>query len=136
MNVPKDILTVIDALMIVSVVYSGGKSFRAITQISEISGIETQVLLSDLYRFDYKTLKGSVILPSVTYRDNIAKLLGVQPIDILAEEKVRATLLERMNQLGKRDIKSINEMVRGYYDNPDEQCNKMGLKGLTAAIKV
>ena len=136
MNVPKDILTVIDALVIVSVVYSGGKAFRAITQISEISGMETQVLLSDLYKFDYKTMKGSMILPSVTYRDNIAKLLGVAPADILAEEKIRATLLEKMNQLGKRDIKSINEMVRGYYDNPGELCNKLGLKGVTAAINV
>lgn len=136
MNVPKDIIPVIDALMIVSIVYSGGKSFRAITQISEISGMETQVLLSDLYKFDYKTLKGSMILPSVTYRDSISKLLGVPPSDILAEEKVRAAILERMNQLGKRDIKSINEMVRGYYDDPDDECARLGLKGVSAVVRV
>ena len=136
MNVPRDIIPVIDALITVSLVYTGGKAFRAVTQISEISGIETQVLLSDLYKFDYRTLKGSPILPSVTYRDTVAKLLGVPPSDILGEERVRAVILEKMNQLGKRDMKSINEMVKNYYDNPDETCRKLGITDVSPVIKV
>lgn len=136
MNVPRDIIPVIDALVIVSLVYTGGKPFRAVTQVSEVSGIETQVLLSDLYKFDYRTFKGSPILPSVTYRDTVAKLLGVPPSDILGEEKVRAVILEKMNQLGKRDMKSINEMVKNYYDNPDETCKKLGVTDLSPVIKV
>ena len=136
MNVPRDIIPVIDALIIVSPVYSGGKTFRTITQVSEVSGIETQVLLSDLYKFDYRTLKGSAILPSVTYRDTVAKLLGIPPSDVLAEEKVRAVVLEKMNQLGKRDLKSINEMVKGYYENPEEACRKLGVTGLSPAVRV
>ena len=50
MNVEKDIIPLIDAIVMVSQINIDGKFTRKITQISEISGIETQVLLSDLYR--------------------------------------------------------------------------------------
>jgi flagellar protein FlaI len=136
MNVPRDIIPVIDVLMIVSTIYTGSRPYRAVTQISEISGIETQVLLSDLYKFDYRTLKASPILPSVTYRDIISKLLGIQASDILAEERVRAAVLEKMNQLGKRDMRSINEMAKSYYDNPDDTCARLGLKGISPVLKI
>ena len=63
--------------------------------------METQVLLSDLYRYDYKTHQAVVIQPSVTYRDAVAKILGISPPDILEEEKVRANLLfAKLNKQG------------------------------------
>ncbi len=129
MNVPMDIIPVIDVLIVASVIRAGTGNVpvRKITQISEISGIETHVLLSDLYRFDYKTMRGSPILPSVTYRDLISKLAGVPPSDILAEERVRAAILQRLNELGRRDIRSISEVVRDYYYNPEEALKKLEL---------
>jgi hypothetical protein len=102
---------------------------RKITQVSEISGMETNVLLSDLYKFDYKTMKGSPILPSVTYRDMVAKLAGVAPTDILSEELVRASILQKLNETGKRDIGSISATVRDYYYSPDATLKKLGIKG-------
>ena len=129
MNVPMDIIPLIDVLLVVSVVRAGtnNRPFRKIVQVSEIAGIETNVLLSDLYKFDYKTMRGSPILPSVTYRDALAKIVGVAPPDVLAEERVRAMILEKLNQTGKRDIRSINEAVRDYYYSPDETLRKLGL---------
>ncbi|MEM3503720.1 MAG: ATPase, T2SS/T4P/T4SS family, partial [Nitrososphaeria archaeon] len=135
MNVPQDIIPVIDAIIIVGQVYSKNKPTRKIIQISEIAGIETQILLSDLYRFDYKTGKGLPILPSVTYRDTLSNLLGIPPSDILAEENVRANILYAMNKLGKRDIVSINNIVKDYYDNPEATLKKLGLN-LEPIIKV
>ncbi|MGC8652073.1 MAG: ATPase, T2SS/T4P/T4SS family [Candidatus Micrarchaeia archaeon] len=136
MNVPMDIIPVIDALIVVSTVYAGNVPSRKITQISEISGIETQILLSDLYRYDYKTQRGSPILPSVTYRDMLSKVLGVPPPDILEEERIRAVILDRINKLGKRDMKSISEFVRDYYDDPEATLRKLGLPNLQPIIKV
>ncbi|MEM0148195.1 MAG: ATPase, T2SS/T4P/T4SS family [Candidatus Micrarchaeaceae archaeon] len=135
MNVPQDIIPVIDAIIIVGQVYSKNKPTRKIIQISEIAGIETQILLSDLYRFDYKTGKGLPILPSVTYRDTLSNLLGIPPSDILAEENVRANILYAMNKLGMRDIVSINNIVKDYYDNPEATLKKLGLN-LEPIIKV
>jgi flagellar protein FlaI len=131
MKVPLDIIPVVDVLITESIIRAGqGRApARKITQVSEISGMETNVLLSDLYKFDYKTMKGSPILPSVTYRDMLAKLAGVAPTDILSEELVRATILQRLNETGKRDIKSISEVVRDYYFSPDQTLKKLEIKG-------
>ncbi len=136
MNVPKDIIPVVDGLISLSQIYENGKPVRKITQISEISGIETQILLSDLYRFDYKTHKAAPILSSVTYRDTICGLLGVPPPALLAEEDVRANILYAMNKQGMRDIVSINNMVKDYYDSPEQTLKKLGLTSLSPAIRV
>ncbi len=130
MNIDMDIIPLIDALIIVSQVNENGKLVRKVTQVSEISGIETQILLSDLYKYDYKTHKGSDILPSVTYRDTLARLTGLTPTDIVLEEQRRAKILEQLNKLGIRDINGINEFCRSYYDNPKQALIKIDMKDL------
>ncbi len=136
MNVPQGVIPTIDALMVLSQVYINGRPIRKIIQMSEISGIETKILLSDLYKYDYKTHTSSPILPSVTYRDRLAKAIGVPPPDILAEENVRMQILIQLNKLGIRDIKSISQVVQDYYDNPDALLAKIGLNGLHPIIRV
>ncbi len=136
MNVPMDIMPVIDAIVVVSSFYSTTSSMRKVTQISEISGLETQVLLSDLYKYDYKTGGAAPILPSVTYRDMLSNLVGITPQAILAEERVRAMILEKMNGIGKRDIRSISETVKAYYDNPDATLHKLDIRGVDPVVKV
>ncbi|MCL4371953.1 Flp pilus assembly complex ATPase component TadA [Candidatus Marsarchaeota archaeon] len=135
MNVPMDIIPVIDALIVLSQVYEHGQPHRRIVQISELAGIETQILLSDLYKIDYKTHKASPILPSVTYRDTLASLIGVAPPDILAEENVRAMILAQLNKLGRRDIKSISEIVRDYYIDPESTLANLGLSNLHPVVR-
>jgi len=130
MNVEMDIIPLIDVIIIVSQVFENGKFIRKITQVSEISGIETQVLLSDLYTYDYKTHKSSDILPSVTYRDTLSRLTGYPPSEIIIEEERRAKILERLNQLGMTDLKSINEFAKLYYDNPEAALKKINLEKL------
>lgn len=136
MNVPMDIIPVIDVLVVITPFYNGSNVSRKVTQISEISGIETQVLLSDLYKYDYKTKKGSPILPSVTYRDMLSGIVGVPPTSILAEERVRAVILERLNKLGRRDIKSISEVVKDYYDDPDGALRRLDITGVEPVVRI
>ncbi|MDE1824933.1 MAG: CpaF family protein [Candidatus Micrarchaeota archaeon] len=130
MNIEKDIIPLIDAIIVISQVEENGKLARKVTQISEISGIETQVLLSDLYLYDYKTHKGSNILPSVTYRDLLSKLTGYPPSEIIIEEQRRAKILEKLNQLGINDLTGINQFCREYYNNQASALEKIGLKEL------
>ena len=136
MNVPKELVPVIDVIVMLGQVYIDKKPLRKVTQISEIAGIETQVLLSDLYKYDYKTHKSAPILPSVTYRDTISTILGIAPSDIIAEEKVRAHMLYAMNRLGKRDITDINGLVRDYYQDPSGTLKKLGLNDIEPVIKI
>ncbi len=136
MDVPMELIPAIDAVVIVSHVIENKKPLRKIVQVSEVSGIETKVLLSDLYKYDYKTHQASPILPSVTYRDSLARLIGVAPQDIYEEERVRGSILAAMNKQGVKDIRSINETVRAYYDDPQTTLNKLGLSNMHAAIEV
>ena len=136
MDVPMELIPAIDAIVITSQVIENKKPLRKVVQVSEVSGIETKVLLSDLYKYDYKTHQASAILPSVTYRDSMARLIGVAPQDIYEEERVRGSILAAMNKMGVRDIRSINETVRSYYDNPQLTLNKLGLSNMHAVIEV
>ena len=130
MNIEKDIIPLIDALIVISQVTEDRKQVRRITQISEISGMETQVLLSDLYTYDYKTHRSSEMLPSVTYRDTLSRLTGYPPSEIILEERRRAKILERLNSLGMRDMKKINEFCRDYYDNAEKALKSIGLESI------
>lgn len=128
MNVEKDVIPLIDALVVITQTRENGKMGRRISQVSEIAGIETQVLLSDLYSYNYKTHKSSDIFPSVTYRDLLSRLAGIPPNEIVAEEQRRGRILEKLNSLGLRDLKSINEFCKDYYDNPEGAAKKIGVQ--------
>ncbi|MEM3791103.1 MAG: ATPase, T2SS/T4P/T4SS family [Candidatus Micrarchaeaceae archaeon] len=130
MNVEMDIVPLIDALIVVSQVNEYGKYVRKITQVSEISGIETQILLSDLYKYDYKTHKSSEVLPSISYRDTLSKLTGYHPTEIILEEQRRARILEELNKRGMRDVHSINEFCKAYYDDQESALSRLGLEDL------
>ncbi len=136
MDVSMELIPAIDAIVMTAHVFENKKPFRKIVQIAEVSGVETRVLLSDLYKFDYKTHQATPIMPSVAYRDNIATLLGIAPQLIFDEERVRANILMAMNKQGMRDMKSISEMVKGYYENSQNALNKLGLSNMHAAIDV
>jgi len=135
MNVPMEIITVVDAIVVVTPFYRRNLAYRKLTEITEISGVETQVLLSELYKYDYKTEKGSAILPSITYRDMLSNLLSIPPSSILAEERVRAIVLEKLNKLGIHDIRSISEIVKEFYDNPDAVLKKLDITGVEPVIR-
>lgn len=130
MNISKDTIPLIDSFTIVSQMSQGEKVVRKVTQVSETSGVENQVLLSDLYTFDYKTRSGSDILPSITYRDALSKATGRPPTEIIQEENRRAKILQKLNDLGMRDQRSINEFSKEYYDNPGKALLKIGLQNL------
>ena len=108
MKVPLDIIPVIDVLIVVSIIRAGqGKApVRKMTQVSEISGIETNVLLSDLYKFDYTINEG---LPNTTQRNiqgHASQAFRSRTDRYTSEEVMRATILQRLNEKGLRDIQA------------------------------
>lgn len=127
MNIEKDIIPLIDAIVMVTQENDNGRMIRRISQVSEISGVETQVLLSDLYKYDFKAHKSSDILASVTYRDILAEQTGLHPNEIIAEEQRRGKILEHLNRIGIRDLAGINEFCKEYYDSAERALKKIGL---------
>ena len=130
MRISRDTIPLVDAFTVVSQVNQDHKKMRKVIQVSETSGIETQVLMSDLYTYDYKTHTASDILPSVTYRDVLSKATGRSPAEIIQEENRRSKVLERLNAMGIRELHTINEFCRDYYDNQRKALQKLGLESL------
>ena len=128
MDVPTEIIPLIDVFIILRQFYQQGKVVRALVQISETGGIEKKVLLSDLASFDAKTGKMLEAHPSVIYRDRLAQASGVTPKEILDEIKVRTRILEELQGKGMKTIEELAAFCADYYNNPDDTIEKYEIK--------
>ncbi|VVC04678.1 putative KH and PIN-domain containing protein [Candidatus Burarchaeum australiense] len=124
MDVPTEIIPLIDVFIILRQFYQEGRAVRAVVQISETGGIEKKVLLSDLANFDAKTGKLVDAHPSVIYRDRLAQASGVTPKEILEEIKARTHILQQMAVKGKKTIEELAAFSADYYSNPDDAIEK------------
>jgi len=124
MNIPTEIIPLIDVFIMVRQFYLKGKVLRAVIQVSETGGIEKKVLLSDLAKFDVATGKMLEMHPSVIYRDRLAQASGVTPKEILDELKARTKILEELAAKDVRTIEQLAAFCSDYYRDPDEALEK------------
>ncbi len=129
MNVPTEMVPLIDVIIVISRFYYKGKLHRAVTEVSESAGIESgKVLLSNLYKYDYSTKTLAQISPSVVYRDRLAETAGITPKAVMNEIDTRARILAALQKKGIRSIGDISEFCKGYYENPDAALARLGYK--------
>ncbi len=62
--------------------------------------------------------------------DPLAKVSGYTPADIIEEENRRAKILQQLDKMNIRDLKSINEFCKNYYDNPANALAKINMSNL------
>ena len=67
------------------------------------------------------------MLNTLTTIATISHLLALSPMEIVTEEQRRGRILEQLNKLGIRDLRSINEFCKEYYDNPDRAVQRISL---------
>jgi len=129
MNVPSEIMPLVDVIMVVKKVDTKEKSCRKIFEISEVAGLEkNMVLLSDYVKFDPNTGNATEIHPSVVYRDRLAEASGYTPREIMDELEIRKRVLMVLQKAGKRDLGEIAKFCRHYYNNQDEALAMLGYK--------
>ena len=128
MNVPKQIIPLIDSIIVVGKVFEKGETRRKIIEIAEVSGIETEVLLNPLYKYDFKQMKAIETSPSVSYRDTLAKVTGISTYEITKELERRELILRTLNKLGIHKIEEISKFVKDYYEDPYKAMKKIGLE--------
>jgi flagellar protein FlaI len=128
MNVPKQIIPLIDAIIIIGKLIEKGETKRKIIEIAEVSGIETEVLLNPLYKYDFKQMKAIETSPSVSYRDTLAKVTGISTYEITKELERREKILRALNKLGIHKIEDISKFVKEYYEDPYKAMKKIALE--------
>jgi len=128
MNVPTQMIPLVDVIITVGRFMQNGEQFRRITGISEVAGMESgKVLLADRYQFDFQRRKLVELAPSVTYRDRISSASGLSPKEVMAEIERRERILRKLKEKKATSIESVSLFCKKYYERPDEAIKMLGL---------
>ena len=128
MNVPEELINLIDVFIILKRYHVKGKLFRVIDEISETGGMESQkVLLAHVFKYNYEQNKVMSVSPSTIYRDRLAQETGHTPRDIINETWIRAAVLKTLDIKDIHTIKDVSTFCHYYALNPQDAMVKIGL---------
>ena len=128
MNVPEELVNLIDIFIVLKRYHVKNKLFRVIDEISETSGMEqVKTLLSTVYKYNYERHEQYVVNPSTVFRDKLAEEVGVTPRDIMKEHLLRAYLLEYLDKNNLRTAKEVTTFCQAYSKDPDTAVSALGL---------
>jgi flagellar protein FlaI len=128
MNIPRELVNLIDVFIILKRYHVSDKLYRVVDEISETSGMESnQVLLAQIYKYNYEQNRVMPVSPSTVFRDRLAQETGLTPRDIINETWIRAAVLKTMDNKGVHTIKEVSTFCRYYALNPNEAMRKIGL---------
>ncbi|MFH1239973.1 MAG: ATPase, T2SS/T4P/T4SS family [Candidatus Diapherotrites archaeon] len=120
MNVPEMMLPLLDLIIVTKRVHHEEGINRRIAQIAEITHMENQVLLGNVFELDPKTERVKLTdVPSHTL-ETLADKTGLSKKDIKREIIVRKKILEWMIKKGMRRNHEVEETVQLYYRNPSK----------------
>ncbi len=128
MNIPDDLIRLIDVFVVLKRYHVENKLFRVIDEVSETSGMEqNKILLSNIYKYDYESREIQTVSTSTIYRDRLAKEAGLLPKDIMMEVQLRAFLLRQLAERGHRTLREVTAFCWEYNKDPDKAISGMGL---------
>lgn len=129
MNIPEELVRLIDVFIVLKRYHVGNKVFRVIDEVSETSGMEQQkVLLSQIYKYDYESRQIKTMSTSTIYRDKLAQQAGLLPKDIIIEVQLRAMALQKLHEMGVTTLKELSLFCRSYNRHPDSALASIGIK--------
>lgn len=129
MNIPEELVRLIDVFIVLKRYHVGNKVFRVIDEVSETSGMEQQkVLLSQIYKYDYEARGTKEMSTSTIFRDRLAQQAGLLPKDIIIEVKIRALALQKLHELKITTLKELSAFCRSYTRNSDLALESIGIK--------
>ena len=131
MSVPNIMISAIDFIIMQNRIYKpNGVSFRRISEVAEVSGIEEGVVqLNKIFEWDPQsdTIK-NVGITSKTLTE-IAKVSGNSLNAMYDEIKNREIVLQHMINQNIRSIKDVGAVLEMYYLDPQKVLNRILLAG-------
>ena len=131
MSVPNIMISAIDFIIMQNRIYKpDGVSFRRISEVAEVSGIEEGVVqLNKIFEWDPQsdTIK-NVGIASETLAE-IAKVSGNSLNNLHEEIKNREIVLQHMINQNIRSIRDVSTVLEMYYLNPQKVLNRILLTG-------
>ena len=127
MSVPEIMIQAIDFIIMQNRIYTpSGKSFRRISEVAEVVGIEEGVVqLNKIFQWTPDTdIIDNVSITSKTL-SQIANLSGKSMNELYHEIEKREMVLSHMVRNNIRSVSEVNNILERYYKNPEEILNEI-----------
>ena len=127
MTVPEIMIQAIDFIIMQNRIYTpSGKSFRRISEVAEVVGIEEGVVqLNKIFQWTPETdTIDNVSITSKTL-SQIANLSGKSMNELYHEIEKREMVLSHMVRNNIRSVSEVNNILERYYKNPEEILNEI-----------
>jgi flagellar protein FlaI len=128
MNIPRSLITTLDAIVVIRRMRVKDRSVRRILSATEITGLDTQtkeLLIKQVFVWAPKT-------DSHTFRrrshllDKIVEEHGLSYDDVEDELKNRRDVIEWMCENNLHDFKDVVDVIQSYYADPLSLKERMG----------
>ncbi len=120
MNIPRQMLTMIDDIVVQSRVEVKGRPVRRVSTVTEVVGLDPKtkdIQAREVFRWKAKTDSFSFSGDSFLL-EKIVKKKGIDAEDILKELQQRKTVLEWMAKNNIRRYTEVANVIREYYADP------------------
>ena len=127
MSVPEIMIQAIDFIIMQNRIYTpSGKSFRRISEVAEVVGIEEGVVqLNKIFQWTPETdTIDNVSITSKTL-SQIANLSGKSMNELYHEIEKREMVLSHMVRNNIHSVNEVNNILERYYKNPEEILNEI-----------
>jgi flagellar protein FlaI len=117
MNVPRGLIPLLNVIIVQSLFFdrSEGRSVRRVVQVSEVSKIEREVTLNDVFRLNSSTMKLERTDYSSEALEKISKAVGRSLIELNEELGKRRAVLDYLVEKGVSSFRDVNDFMSGYY---------------------
>jgi len=130
MNIPRTLLTILDAIVLQSKVRLADRVTRrmkSVVEIVEMDPISKEIITNEVFRWDPKTDTFEYSGKSVLL-DKIMKDFGLSKQYIATELERRSRLLEWMLHNKIRRVDKVGRMISNYYADPEGVSEKVNLR--------
>jgi flagellar protein FlaI len=129
MNAPEVLVNLVDVFVIMRRYNLNNKISRVVGELVETTGMaDKTILLSTLWSFDLASSRFQESAVSSEYRDRLAQVSGLTPVEIMEEIKVRANVLRLLQKKGMKDMKEVTDFCRKYAIDPKAALQELGVK--------
>ena len=132
MNIPRTMLSSLDYIVLQAKMLREEKVVRRVIEVVEITGYDAktnELLTNQVYTYDFPTDRHNYLGRSYKL-EAIAKQKGLSMDEVNAELENRKLVLEWMVKNNIRKYSEVAQIIRNYYQRPDEILRKVKLEAI------
>ena len=119
-DVPKSMLPLVDLIIVMKKVYIRGKGvWRGVSQISEVTRMESKVLLANVYETNKNDGLVRSNIPSYVV-EKLAEEMDITKNELKKEMETRRLILEWLIEKNVEKPLEVLEFIQSYYYNPEK----------------